>query len=622
MDVFVRPSWLFMMSKNLRNGVLIRLATKVLAGLIAAPLWLPNAGAAETKIPIGSKPADFTLTDIHYLPRTLDDYGHPKAFVLVFTTTGCPIVRQYLPRLKELSKQYHDQGVQFIAVNEGLDDSIIEVAYQALEHQMDFPFVKDFDGQCARAVGAGRTPQVIVLDGARRIFYRGRVDDQYRLGGVKPSPDRADLREALEDVLAGRPARVAETAADGCRISFPEPGPAHSALTYARDIAPLINKHCVVCHRAGTAAPFALANYDNVASKAATIAEVVEQQRMPPWFAHPEFGKFVNERRMTAQERAAIVEWARGGNAAGDLSQAPKPPEFQNTQWTIGEPDLVITAAQPEKIPAAGYIPYRYVILPHVFLHDIWVTGIQIMPGNARVVHHANLAYVSLGEGFNMDRSFLTGKVPGGIDVDLGSGVAMLIPRGSVLALEIHYVTTGKEETDQISVGLRYAREPVHKRVRYKELADNRLSIPPGAPFHLVAAQKQLECDATGVGVFSHMHLRGKDSTFFAHYPDGRTETLLSLPNYSFDWQLSYVWPQGTKHFPKGTRIECSSHFDNSPLNPYNPNPKATVRFGPQTHDEMMIGFFFYTDDSEDLNLRIDPKTGRAIEEERRASAN
>ena len=158
------------------------------------------------------------------------------------------------------------------------------------------------------------------------------------------------------------------------------------------------------------------------------------------------------------------------------------------------------------------------------------------MPGNPKVVHHANLGFATLPVGFDEERNFLTGKVPGGIAVDLDSGVAMMIPKGSGLVFQIHYVTTGKEETDQISVGLRFAREPIHKRVRYKIIADYRFKIPPAAPAHRVAAQKTLEDDATGIGLFSHMHLRGKDSTFFAHYPDGKTETLLALPNYRFDW--------------------------------------------------------------------------------------
>ena len=462
-----------------------------------------------------------------------------------------------------------------------------------------------------------------MLDAQRKIRYRGRIDNQYRLGGVKPSADREDLKAAIEDVLAGRKVKVKDTAVDGCAITFPEVRKPNPSLTFAKDIAPLLNQHCVQCHRPGTEAPFSLTSYEKAAAKAATIAEVVEEQRMPPWFAHSEFGKFINQRSLTAEERDTIIQWARGGKAPGDLSQAPKPPQFPDSKWLIGEPDLIITAKEPQKLPATGYIPYRYVILPYVFPHDTWVQGIQIMPSNRRVVHHANLAFVSLSKTYDEDHNFITGKVPGGLNVDLDSGLAMMIPKGVSLVYQIHYVTTGKEETDQISVGLRFAKEPIHKRVRYKIIGDYKFKIPPGAPAWPVAAQKELECDATGIGLFSHMHLRGKDSTFFAHYPDGKTETLLVLPNYSFDWQLSYVWDRGAQHFPKGTKIECSSHFDNSPFNPYNPNPSVTVTNGPQTHDEMMQGFFFYTDDSENLNVRVDPKTGKEIpQEQTRAAAN
>lgn len=558
---------------------------------------------------IGSAAEEFSFKDIRYVSRTLGDFGKARAFVMAFITVECPMARRYLPRLQELSNQYRDREVQFIAVNVGADDSIKEVAYQAIEQGIEIPFVKDFSGDCARALGATRTPEVVVLDAKRNIRYRGRIDDQFRLGGMKPEPERQDLREALDDVLAGREVQVAHTAVDGCAITFPETH-SNDSLTYAKDIAPLMNRHCVECHRPGTAAPFVLTSFEKVSAKAGTIAEVVEEEKMPPWFAHPGFGSFTNRRGLSSTERRTIVQWARGGRAPGDLAQAPAPPEFPTGKWLIGEPDLVITAARAVTLPAQGYVSYHYVVLPHLFLHDTWVQGIQIMPGNPKVVHHANLAHVSLLEGFDENRNFLTGIVPGGIPVQLDSGCAMLIPKGAALALQIHYVTTGREETDQISVGLRFAREPVHKRVRYKIIGDYKFKIPPGAPSHSVSAQKTIESDATGIGLFSHMHLRGKDSTFLAHYPDGRTETLLSLPNYSFDWQVSYVWPRGAQKFPAGTRIECSSHFDNSPFNPFNPDPTAAVRNGPQTHNEMMQGFFFYTVDAEDLNLTVDPKTG------------
>src|SRR5207248_1204436 len=177
-----------------------------------------------------------------------------KAYGIVFTTTACPFVQRYLPRLKELSSQYGEKGVRFVALDVGPDDSLKEIAYQALEHGVEFPVGKDFDGQCARALGASRTPEVVVLDGQRKIRYQGRIDNQYRLGGVKPSVDRPDLKEAIEDVLAGRKVRVKETAVDGCAITFPERPASNSSLTYAKDIAPVINQHCVPCHRPGTEA--------------------------------------------------------------------------------------------------------------------------------------------------------------------------------------------------------------------------------------------------------------------------------------------------------------------------------------------------------------------------------
>jgi hypothetical protein len=369
----------------------------------------------------------------------------------------------------------------------------------------------------------------------------------------------------------------------------------------------------VECHRPGTEAPFALTRYDKVAAKAAAIAEAVEDGRMPPWFAHPDHGQFINARRLTADERRTLQEWAAGPRAAGDLNQLPPPRPWPDTKWRIGPPDLVVTALTKEHLPATGYIDYRYLILPYAFTNDTWVQGIQIQPANPRVLHHANLAAVPVGGKFDVDRHFLTGRVPGGNDVNLTNGVALLIPKGSVLVVQAHYVTTGKPEEDRLSVGLRYARGTVRKQVRNKLIANYGFRIPPHAPAHPVAATRELECDATGIALFTHLHLRGKDSTFIAHAPDGRAEKLLVLPNYNFAWQLAYLWPPETRHFPKGTRIECASHFDNSAFNPYNPDPGKTVRNGPQTHDEMMQGFFFYTDDAEHLDLAIDPHTGWAL---------
>jgi hypothetical protein len=236
---------------------------------------------------------------------------------------------------------------------------------------------------------------------------------------------------------------------------------------------------------------------------------------------------------------------------------------------------------------------------------------VQIVADNPRALHHCNLAFGSLGSGVK-EENFITGNVPGGEPMALDDGVAFCIPGGSVLGLQIHFVATGKPEKCRVSVGLRYPRGVVQKRLRHLQLTNHRFAIPPGAAAHRVAAARLLDCDVIGVGLFAHMHLRGKDMTFTAHLPGGKTDTLLIIPNYSFSWQVPYRWHPGKERLPRGTRLECVAHFDNSDFNPYNPDPRATVRHGLQTHQEMMYGFFFYAKAAEKLGLHIDPKTGRA----------
>jgi thiol-disulfide isomerase/thioredoxin len=568
------------------------------------------AGRAQDPVKVGSSVGKLRFTDIHYLPRTLDDFGPKNAFVLVFTNTSCPLARRYLPILQALHREYQDKGVQFIALNAADEDSIVAMATQAVQQEIEFPFVKDFGGVCARALGVQRTPEAVILDGQRRLRYRGRIDDQYRLGGERPDATRHDLKEALAAVLAGRNVAVAETEVDGCRITFlsPAAGQKSRALTFSRDVAPILRKHCWQCHQAGGSAPFSLTSYQQASKRAAAVAEVVSDGRMPPWFAAHEFGPFVNRRGLSDEERTIVLEWTRSGAALGDGSKVPLPPAEPKSKWLIGEPDLVLKTATHD-LPAAGIIPYTYAFLPHIFTEDTWVQGVQIVPDNPRVLHHCNLAFGNLSG--MREENFVTGYVPGGAPMALDDGVAFRIPKGSILGLQIHYVTTGKPEKCRVAVGLRFPRAVVQKRLQHIQLASHGFAIPPGAPAYKLSASRVLDHDVVGVGLFSHMHLRGKDMTFTAHLPNGRTDPLLVIANYSFSWQLAYRWQPGQKRLPKGTRLECVAHYDNSVFNPYNPDPKATVREGPQTYHEMMYGLFFYTNASEQLGLPIDPKTGR-----------
>jgi thiol-disulfide isomerase/thioredoxin len=576
--------------------------------LTALVLLVTGSFAAEPA-KIGEAVPKLKFTDARSLPRTLDDFGAKKAIVIAFIDTSCPVAQRYLPTLKDLAKEYKD--VQFLALNANDDDRVVAVALQAVRHDIDFPFGKDFGGVCAKTVGITRTPEVAVLDGEKKLRYRGRIDDQYRLGGTRKEPARRDLKDALDAILAGNEIAKPTTEVDGCPITFAVEKPAEK-VNYAEHVAPILKAHCWQCHQAKGSAPFELTTFKQASSRAEAVLETISDQRMPPWFTTHDFGPFINRRGMTDKERTVIRDWIRGGSPEGDPSKAPAAPKPPESKWEIGEPDKVLSTGEFE-LPAKGDIPYKYAVLANLFTEDTWVKNIQILPDNPRVLHHCNMAYAKLGEKFSED-NFITGLVPGSEPANLDEGVAIKIPARSILLLQMHYVSTGKPEKCTVSVGLRFPREVVQKQLHNLQLTDRRFAIPPGAAAHKVTGTHTLDKDVIGVGLFSHMHLRGKDMTFIAHHADGKDETLLVVPNYNFEWQIPYRWETGKKTFAKGTKLECIAHFDNSSFNPYNPDPKATVKFGLQTHSEMMIGYFFYTEANEQLNLKVNEKTGRVKE--------
>lgn len=566
---------------------------------------------ARANTGLGAEVPALELVDVRYrVPRGLDDLlRDQRACVLAFTTLDCPLAGRYLPRLVALEAELRGRGVRFALVNVGPRDGVTAVAARALEAGVDFPALKDPRGDAARALGVERSPEVVVIDAARRLRYRGRIDDRHRVTGERPTASREDLREALEDVLADRPVRVAETTVDGCRLAPPAPAPVPPPTF--DEVSPILEQACQGCHRPGGQAPFELVTYDDARALSDTIAEVVRDERMPPWSASPTAGApFANHPALTPDERATLVAWAEAGAPAGQAP--PRERTFpDDTGWAIDEPDLVLVTNEA-RLPAEGFVPYRYELLPHVFEHETWLSQVQLRPSNPRVMHHCNLAYVLPEDGFK-EAHFLTGQVPGGEPARLDAGLGLRLPAGAMLVLQIHYVTTGKEERDRISVALRYPREVVRKEVRHLRLSNHRFELAPGAPGHEVRDDATLDADVTALALFMHMHLRGRDATFLAHRPDGATEQLLQLPAYSFDWQLTYHVAPGQVRLPRGTRIECIGHYDNSAWNPFNPDPTATVREGPQTHEEMFFGFFFYTRDDERLDVRVDPRTGRAI---------
>jgi mono/diheme cytochrome c family protein len=377
-------------------------------------------------------------------------------------------------------------------------------------------------------------------------------------------------------------------------IATPAAGAQQSPVTFSKDVAPIFYKHCVECHRPTMFAPMSLLTYEEARPWARSIKQRVMAREMPPWGADPAVGLFKNDPRLSQAEIDTIASWVDAGAPKGDDRDLPPRPHLVDG-WTIGEPDVVLTMTEGFRIPASGAIPYQYIRIPVDFSEDRWLKAIEIKPGSRAHVHHV-IAYTqpkgtSMRTENPLGRTNIGGTTPNKPGVVFGDGIARLLRANSEIVLQMHYTTNGVEAEDRTSVALIFAKEPPKKMVIGGMALNPRFVIPAGAPNHEVRAVHTFTQDTLVFSMTPHMHSRGKDMTYVAHYPDGRSETLLSVPKYDFEWQLSYLLAE-PKLLPRDTKLEVIAHFDNSANNKANPDATANVRWGDQTWEEMMIGFF------------------------------
>jgi hypothetical protein len=396
---------------------------------------------------------------------------------------------------------------------------------------------------------------------------------------------------------------------------------ADTPVTFNKDVLPILQKNCQNCHRPGQIAPMSLLDYKSSRPWAKSIKEAVLTKKMPPWFADPHYGKFSNDRSLAKDEIDTLVSWVDGGVREGDPKDAPAPVAWVDG-WSIGKPDAVFEMPHDFDVPAAGTIEYQYIVIPSGFTKDTWVQAAEARPGNRKLVHHI-IAFVRppgskwlseakpgipfVPEAKKDDEKkkkkndeeredaatpeLLIGFAPGLVPMTLPSTQAKLVKAGSDFVFQMHYTATGKAGTDRSRIGVIFAKETPKERVFTSNATNSKFVIPPGDPAFKVVSSITLQQSARLVDLMPHMHYRGKDFEYRAVYPTGEEQTLLSVPKYDFNWQLFYYLSDPIV-LPKGTRIDCTAHFDNSPNNKYNPDPKAEVRWGDQTWEEMMIGWF------------------------------
>jgi mono/diheme cytochrome c family protein len=369
---------------------------------------------------------------------------------------------------------------------------------------------------------------------------------------------------------------------------------ADGAVTFTRDVAPIFYRRCAECHRPTMFAPMSLMTYESARPWAKSIKQKAASRQMPPWGADAAYGAFKNDPRLTQAEIDAIVAWVDAGAPKGDDADLPPAPQFAEG-WTIGKPDALFAMDEEFPVPATGEIPYKYFRVPTNLTEDKWIQAIEIHPGARAHVHHV-LAFTQPSgrppnPGGALGPTNIGGVTPNKPGVVFAPGVARLLRGNSDIVLQMHYTTNGTAASDRTVVGVIYAKEPPTKLAVGGMALNARFVIPANADNHEVTAVQTLAKDTLLTSLTPHMHVRGKDMTYIAHYPDGTSETLLAVPKYDFNWQLTYELAQ-PKLIPAGTKIEVIAHYDNSANNKANPDPSKEVKWGDQTWEEMMIGFW------------------------------
>jgi mono/diheme cytochrome c family protein len=555
-------------------AVLFALTAPCLAQDFGSPVREGPSVIDPRQAGVGRLAPDVSLAGVGGKAVRLSDLrGRPV--VVCVSGRDCPVSRRYGPVLDALGQDYRARGVEFVRVS------------------ADDPGVP--------ALGARSSTEAFVLDAARTLVYRGAVDDQFGLGYSLPKARRPFLRDAIDAVLSGTRPPVEATTAPGCELPPAAAAPAAAAadVTWHNRISRIVQRNCLECHREGENGPFVLATYDQVKEHAATIKRVVRRGTMPPWFADPKVGHWSNDRSLSEADRADVLTWIEAGAPVGDERDAPVAPTFVSG-WKIGKPDAVFETPYAFQVPATGAMDYQRVMVQTHLPEDRWVTSVEVRPSSPAVVHHVLVFLVyppdhaRLGDQPRYKDGldgYFAGLVPGQGHVVYPRGVAKFIPKDAVLVFQIHYTPNGTATEDRPKIGMTFSDGPPEHELSTRGVFNTRFQIPPGADNFAVTASHLFRFPVRLLAFNPHSHVRGKAYRYEMVYPDGRAETVLDLPRYDFNWQTEYLLREPLD-VPAGTRLKVTAWYDNSEKNPANPDPAATVRFGDQTWDEMMIGYF------------------------------
>jgi len=585
---------------------------------ILTMLLLTAVGAAQAQpIQLPQRPSERPqLKSIYAGTHEITEFVRDDTKVLVvwFTGLDCPVAQQYVPTMKELYATYKDQGVQILAVYPNARVDIMSMAVHAQDQDFPFPVLKDMDHRLADVLDAQRTPEVVVLDAKLNKRYQGAIDSQFTKRGRTREASREYLKDAIAKVLAGETVDRAYVPASGCPIERLGRPTLNRQVNFHRDVEPILQKNCQACHRPGGVGPFELMTYEDAYYSAERIAEVVGERRMPPWHGrlNGKFGELHNDKRLSEQEILTITGWVDQGAKPGDAKDAPQPIQWPDPNaWAIGKPDYVYKMPEPFKVPKTGILDYQFFRVPLGFKEDRWFRGVEIKPGAVDVVHHVALHLVPSGNkkfvgftgmaelyGFTAEKARLINDYVPGDSYNAKvypPDQAVRIPKGYDLIYEVHYTPNNRSEVlDQSEVAFQWADKPPREEVLTEVFRKpvGRFRIPPHESHVPMVDSYYFKQDVLVDAIRPHFHYRGKSFRLEIVQRDPDTdeithrETVLSVPIWDPDWQRTYELKKPLL-VRAGTELLATAHFDNSWLNPNNPDPSSTVVWGQQTNDEM-----------------------------------
>jgi hypothetical protein len=411
---------------------------------------------------------------------------------------------------------------------------------------------------------------------------------------------------------------------------------ASAEVTFHKDVEPILQKNCQECHRPGEIAPFSLLSYEQARPYAKAIKGAVLEKKMPPWPADSHYAKFSNDLSLSKAEIETLVAWVDGGAKEGKKSDAPQPRTWV-AGWNMPKPDMVIKMPTAIEVPAKGEVEYQYIIIPSGFTEDKWIQSVEVRPSDRGVVHHAVIYLREPGNKWMADakpgvpfvppnltpqnrfanvlgasNDVLTVYTPGMVPDIWKPGQAKQIKAGTDFVVQMHYTSNGKDTKDQTSIGLVFAKEPPKERIVTAAAFNNKFVIPPGDGDYKAEATVPVVNPMTMMSVFPHMHLRGKAFQYDLIYPNGETKTIMRMDHWSLNWQLSYKLAEPIQLTP-GMKIKATAWWDNSANNPANPDPKQEVKWGDQSWEEMLVGFY---------DVAVDPQiTNKTLYQRRPATS-